>query len=1030
VFGEGGLVERRSRREGVTWRPLGDLLAQAQGRLVGSERALHVFGVSYMARGYHRMLAALGRAFEVRIYTLNPCREFWEDLETVGEARRRLRKERKPLFPPRLEARQLALGADPLGLAEEGENLALRLWGRPGRENVRLLNQLTDGDFEGRFTPAGTDTLLGRLQDDILDRVARPGPDRALRADGSLTVLRCPGLRRELEVVAAEIWRLVRTDPKLRFNDIAVVVPEASKEAYLPQVGAVFGEALDLPHSVADLPLAGGHRLGEAAELLLALPTGSFTRRELLPLLIHPSVIGRFPEASAGQWVRLCEELGIVHGADRRDHAGTYIERDLYNWDQGLRRLVLGVAMTGRRAGDESAVEMDGEAYLPADLPDGDASALAFALLVRSLLADARFATGADGAPRLRPLPEWLEFMRGLLTGYLVPTGDEEEALLGRCLRALEELEEVEIAAPVSYQVAADLARRALGRLGSARGQYLARGVTVASFVPMRAIPFRVVFVLGLGHGLYPAAPRRGSLDLREVRRAPGDVSPREQDLYLFLETLLCARERLVLSYVARDELSGEPLPPSSVLLELRELLSAGYLERPELDKLFEGEAPPLRRYDDTTRLDAAPLARSEHDARRLGESLRAVLPEGAALPDLRALGAALPAEIQGPLDLRLSRHRPPPAPASEVEHLQVSLSAIRQFLEDPLQGSARFRLHLREVEGEEQLIEQEEEPFETGALVRTELLRETIIEAVLSTAGVPEWKAVMDSYQRIGLREELAGRLPTGLFKLAARDAHEAVLRGWWLELQRFAGNRALRREVTRFGHAGRGALAGAAHWLGRDGVARVCPPLRFELTREGQRPLAVEITGRTELILSPAGGGVPGSVVFACRRDPEQKDLERLRGFVDHVALSAAGLATGAHQAITIWSNAGEARTTPSTFRPVNAGRARDYLAAIVTAMVTGALDGAGRPTGVHDYLLPFEAVIDADKAGRPVADEVQRRRDLYFERPTVPLSSARGPVPEAVERHEPPAADEAERMMAERFGLYFELLEGRNT
>jgi exodeoxyribonuclease V gamma subunit len=1027
VFGEGGLTEQRARREGVTWRPLAELVAQAEGQLRPGGRALHVFGVSYMARGYHRMLATLGRALEVRVYTLNPCREFWEDLETVGEARRRSRKERKPLFPLRLEARQLALGEDPLGLAAEGENLALRLWGRPGRENVRLLNQLTDGDFEGRFTPAGTDTLLGRLQDDVLDRVARPAPDPALHADGSLTVLRCPGLRRELEVVAAEIWRLVRADPTLRFNDVAVVVPESCRDAYLPQVGAVFGEAHDLPHNVADLPLGSGHRLGEAAELLLALPTGSFTRRELLPLLIHPSVMGRFPEASAGHWVRLCDELGILHGVDRRDHAGTYIARDLYSWDQGLRRLVLGVTMTGRRAGDESAVEMGDEAYLPADLPDGDASALSFALLVRSLLADARFATGADGAPRLRPLSEWLELMRGLLTSYLVPAGDDEEALMGRCLRALEELEEVEITVPVSYQVAADLARRALGRLGATRGQYLARGVTVASFVPMRAIPFRVVFVLGLGHGLYPAAPRRGQLDLREVRRAPGDVSPREQDLYLFLETLLCARERLVLSYVARDELTGDPLPPSSVLLELRELLAEGYLEEPELRKLFEAEPPPLRRYDDETRLDAAPLARSERDARRLGESLRAALPAGAALPDLRALARSLPAAIQGPLDARLSHHLPPPAPATAPEHLQVSLSAIRQFLEDPLQGSARFRLRLREVEGEELLLEEEEEPFETGAQVRTELLRETIIEAVLSTTAAPDWKTVLDRYQRIGLREELAGRLPTGLFRLAARSAHETVLRGWWSELTRLAGTRTFGREVTRFGHGGRGALAGAAHWLGRDGVARVCPPLRFEVPREGQRPLAVELVGRTELLLTPAGE-VPGSLVFACRSSAEQKDAERLRGFVDHVALSAAGLSRGAHRAITIWSNGVEARTTPTTFRPVSAERARDYLAALVAAMVTGTRDGAGRPTGVHDYLLPFEAVITADKSERPVAEEVQRLRDLYFER-GIGFSSVRGPVPEAAERHEPPTAEAAERMVAERFGLYFELLEGRN-
>ena len=48
-----------------------------------------------------------------------------------------------------------------------------------------------------------------------------------------------------------------------------MVVPEAVKDSYLAHVAAVFGEAHELPHTVVDLPLGGGHRLGEAVELLL-----------------------------------------------------------------------------------------------------------------------------------------------------------------------------------------------------------------------------------------------------------------------------------------------------------------------------------------------------------------------------------------------------------------------------------------------------------------------------------------------------------------------------------------------------------------------------------------------------------------------------------------------------------------------------------------------------------------------------------------------------------------------------------------
>ena len=529
IFGPAGRIALRSQAEGVAWLRIDELLARAEalGQLAADELGptLHLFGASYVAPAYHRMLGVLARHIDVYLYTLNPCREFWEDVETPAELRRRVA--RMPQADHTLD--------DPFGLLDQTENLALRLWGRPGRENLRLLGELDGYDFEEHFAASTAPTLLARVQNDILDRVARGEPDPSLACDGSLQVLACPGIRRELEVVAAEIWRCLRTTPDLRCNDIAVIVPESRKDAYLSQVSAVFAESRDLPHHVVDLPLAGGHRLGEAAHMLLDLPFSSFSRKELVPLVTHPSLMARFPEARPTDWLRLIDELGIVRGAEQRDLAGSYLDRDLFTWDQGLRRLALGAFMLGERSGDETPVSLGDNQYLPVEVaPDDRASALDFALLVRSLIADARFAVGSDG-PIERPLHEWLDFIRGMLAAYLQPSDDGEEGLLGRWRAGLDEIEDVGLQdLPVSYRVAAELARGALASIPGSRGQYLARGVTVASFVPMRAIPFRVVFVLGLGQGDFPRSARRGDLDLREARREPGDVTPREQDLYMF----------------------------------------------------------------------------------------------------------------------------------------------------------------------------------------------------------------------------------------------------------------------------------------------------------------------------------------------------------------------------------------------------------------------------------------------------------------------------------------------------------------
>jgi len=120
----------------------------------------------------------------------------------------------------------------------------LHLWGRPGREHVRALNAASRFDHDDRFVDpledpaAPAPTLLRRMQSDVLHRDRdrqRPGASVAFDRDESLVVLEHAGVRRELEAVASEIWRLVREDESLRFDDIAVLFPEFDAQSYVAQ---------------------------------------------------------------------------------------------------------------------------------------------------------------------------------------------------------------------------------------------------------------------------------------------------------------------------------------------------------------------------------------------------------------------------------------------------------------------------------------------------------------------------------------------------------------------------------------------------------------------------------------------------------------------------------------------------------------------------------------------------------------------------------------------------------------------------
>jgi hypothetical protein len=80
----------------------------------------------------------------------------------------------------------------------------------------------------------------------------------------------------------------------------------------------------------------------------------------------------------------------------------------------------------------------------------------------------------------------------------------------------------------------------------------------------MRAIPHRVIVLLGLDAGVFPRQRQRPGFHLLEQQRRLGDPNPADQDRYVLLEALLSARDHLLITWSSRDERSGEPLPPAT----------------------------------------------------------------------------------------------------------------------------------------------------------------------------------------------------------------------------------------------------------------------------------------------------------------------------------------------------------------------------------------------------------------------------------------------------------------------------------
>jgi exodeoxyribonuclease V gamma subunit len=966
MFGKGGLAPAR----GLV--ALHDAVAAMSNTASSASpppAPVHVFGFPHFARVFHEFFAALSRTRDVVVYSLSPCEGFWED------------------FDPR----------DPA---------PLRLWGRPGREHVRALDALAGFDHDDRFAEPAGDTLLAELQRDVLRRVpAREAPAEGLafERDESIVVLECASVRREMEAVASEIWRLLEADPTLCFDEIAVLLPDPDAHLYLAHLPIVFREAHDIPHQVLDVPLAAETPVVEAIDLLLALPLGRFTRQELLRLAVHPAVVAALGEVDPARWVGWCDDLGIVHGADRGDHQDTYIERDILNWDQGLRRLALGVFMAGDASGERRCFELAGEGYLPQELGADDMEdAAALGLLVRSLMADARFVRDAT-----LTMKEWAEVLCDLVATYVAPTGDAEAEPLVGCLRRLHALGETDVGgAAVPYRVACELARE---RVASWSNFPRREGVVVSRLGSTRPIPFRVVFACGMGEGRFPSPDADDPLDLRWARREQGDVTARERDKYAFLELLIGTRDRLYLSYVSRDPLTGDSLESSSVVQELLHALSRGYVR----DATSLRRHHPLRRWD--PRYFPALFGGGGDPAPPLG-TMR--MSEAAAEATTLALRRDLDAHDE-PVDRDGLERRAEgdPAWAALSEHLRIGrlpavapradarvavpMYALVKFLELAIQGWARFGVGLDEQEDED-VLAREDEPFETVARDETMLLRRIFLSP---TARLSIERAYDDEVHE----RELRGTGPSGVFAAGERWGHLRTLESWKAQLE--AIGVPIETICThRFGRAGEHATADRVHPalvldVDVEDAAGVTKVLRAEI---GGRTLPLADDARVSVTLARYGGDEQDEWAVADRR------RAALRAFVDHAVLSASGVADGrTHASFT--ATPPDAQPDRVSFEPLSASEALVWLRGLVRELLGGP----------HAYFLPCEAVFVHRRlqAGAPLVPCVQVARDMLRDGDGPPaLRSAYGPVPRPHE-YPIPEEDVARAMVARRFGVLFE-------
>lgn len=543
-----GALERRFAR----------VLARSE-KLENLPPRISCFGVTHLPPSYARILVALCPRVSVHMFQLRPT-------ELTAQASRSPNAGRGTFA--RAGKSRLARGNP---LVESLGGLALDF-------DAVLAKELSSQNVGSRvfelYAPPSGATLLGHLQRQILKNAAPSARDGAsLSADESLRIHVCHSPMREIEVLHDQLLALLATGTGLEPRDIVVMLPDV--ETYAPLIEAVFrrspGDPSVIPFSIADRSVQMAAPVVDALGRVFALGDQRFSTPQVLDLLALEVVAGRFgiTPRDIEQLTGWLTRVNVRWGRDAEHrHAHGHPLSDKTSWRFGLSRLLLGYA-----------VENDPPALLGSVLPAAEAEGLEAAALGRLCdFVEALFAA-ADALARPHPPAEWPDVVLGALEALCVNDGDtawqHEEVRV-----AVRTLAEHALGAgyeqPIGGAAYRELLFDTLNAARPARG-LLMGGVTFCSMVPLCTLPFRVVCLVGLSDGELPRKEQSTDFDLithgPEGRRV-GDRSRRSEDRYLFLEAILSARERLIITYTGQSIRDNASLPPSVLVSELWDYLT------------------------------------------------------------------------------------------------------------------------------------------------------------------------------------------------------------------------------------------------------------------------------------------------------------------------------------------------------------------------------------------------------------------------------------------------------------------------
>ena len=444
---------------------------------------------------------------KIPCYLLSPTVQFWEDLRkddasllgTLGRMGRVMASNLADCDQERIFSLPEEIASHP--------SFSGHLTGEEGLEKGKL-------------------TLLTALQADLL--LLREGEKVSLPKDNSLEIHVAANKEREIEILKERLFRLMGEEG-VTPGEILVMAKEIAP--YLPLIKAAF-QIENLPFKITfqEASLGTSSPTWTLLVDLLELKNKRMRSREVLSFFSSEIVAQalHLNEADLKGLETLIEEGAIFWGWDKEDRKRSLaieareISHPSGTWEEGFERVY------------QRILSFDN-----GQIPLNDPLPISFSQQLGKWIERLENLQKALFRDKSRSMKEWSLWMGNLIDTYLGKEGSVFDEILNNL--ALDD--ENEIPFPLFFT----LFERCVKGIETTVGGNSWDSILFTSLGPMRAVPKRIVYLLGMEEASFPSKdpPPFGDLSLLHPER----LSKRDQDRYAFVETLLSARERLILSY-------------------------------------------------------------------------------------------------------------------------------------------------------------------------------------------------------------------------------------------------------------------------------------------------------------------------------------------------------------------------------------------------------------------------------------------------------------------------------------------------